>query len=80
MKLNIGDKVIWIENDNKQKCTNGKVTNIMVGGVTVIRWDNGRVINYSKDQIRNMEEGHYSGQMILDVQSIRQDKLQELGI
>lgn len=78
MKLNIGDKVIWIE-DKYQK-TKGKVTNILVGGDAVIQWENGRIINYSKDQIRNMEEGHYSGIMILDTQSIRQDKLEALGI
>ncbi len=78
MKLNIGDKVIWIE-DKYQK-TKGKVTNILVGGDAVIQWENGRIINYSKDQIRNMEEGHYSGIMILDIETIRQDKLEALGI
>ncbi len=78
MKLNIGDKVIWIE-DKYQK-TKGKVTNVLVGGDAVIQWENGRIINYSKDQIRNMEEGHYSGIMILDIETIRQDKLEALGI
>ncbi len=80
MKLNLGDKVIWIDDDNKQKNTHGKVTNVMVGGDVVIQWDNDRIILYSKDQLRNMKEGHYSGYMILDHQSMRNDRLQELGI
>jgi phage gp45-like len=78
MKLNVGDKVIWIDDDNKQKITRGKVVNVSHG--IVINWDNGRTINYSLEQIRNMKEGHYSGYMILDCQSIRQDKLESLGI
>lgn len=81
MTLNIGDKVIWIDDDNKQKITRGKVVNVSLGVFSVvINWDNGRTINYSLEQIRNMKEGHYSGYMILDTQSIRQDKLEALGI
>jgi hypothetical protein len=78
--MKLGDKVIWIDDDNKQKKTGGKVTNALVNGDVVISWDNGRVINYSQEQIRNMKEGHYSGIIILDHQSMRNDRLQELGI
>ena len=83
MQLNIGDKVIWIEDDNKQKHLKGYVkdiTNIDNDSLFTIHWDNGRTINYTTEQIINMEQGHYSGTLILDHQSIRQDKLQLLGI
>lgn len=86
MNLNIGDKVIWIEDmvgetgTVYQKITRGKVINVLVGDVSVIQWDNGRIIKYNTDQIDAMQKGNYSGTMILDVEEIRQDKLQLLGI
>ena len=78
MKLNVGDKVIWIE--DKHQITKGKVNNVLVNGDVVIQWDSNRIINYSVEQLRNMVNGHYNGVMILDVEAIRQDKLEKLGI
>ena len=86
MKLNIGDKVIWIEemvdkeNTLSKLNTHGKVVNAPFEYEVAIEWENGRIINYSYEQLRNMVTGHYSGTMILDTQSIRQDKLEALGI
>lgn len=80
MKLNVGDKVIWIEDDNKQKHLKGKVVNAPFEDEIAIEWENGRTINYSMEQLVKMKEGYYSGIMILDVESIRQDKLEVLGI
>lgn len=81
MTLNVGDKVIWTDHgDDFQVKRDGKVVNIMVSGTIVIHWDNGSITHYSSDQIRNMIEGHYSGMMVLDVQGMRQDKLEKLGI
>ena len=86
MNLNLGDRVIWIEDDNKQQQLKGRVIST-INNMFVIHWFNkqlsgmpDRTIHYSSEQIHNMEQGHYSGTMILDHQSIRQDKLQALGI
>ena len=78
MKLNVGDKVIWIE--DKYQSTKGKVHNVLVNGDVVIHWDSSRIINYSVEQLRNMVNGYYGGTLILDIESIRQDKLEKLGI
>ncbi len=78
MKLNVGDKVIWIE--DKYQSTKGKVHNVLPNGDVVIYWDSNRIINYSVEQLRNMVNGHYSGIMILDVEAMRQDRLEKLGI
>lgn len=88
MKLNVGDKVIWTDHDdyvnhnnrNFQIKRSGKVVNIMINDTIVIHWDNGSITHYSKDQIRNMLEGNYSGTLSLDVQANRQNKLEKLGI
>ena len=89
MKLNKGDKLIWIEDmitsdgstDNRHlKGYVKDITNIDNDSLFTIHWDNGRTINYTPEQIINMEQGHYSGTMILDIESIRNDKLEVLGI
>lgn len=80
MKLNLGDKVIWIEDDNGHQRIKGKVVSAPFEDEVAIEWENGRTIYYSMEQLLKMKKSYYTGTMILDVEAMRQDKLEKLGI
>lgn len=78
MKLNLGDKVIWEDYDQTKLQLRGIVGRI-IGDDIVIYWDNGRKIQYTPDMLIELES-RYGANIKLDAQSIRQEKLEILGI
>jgi len=77
MSFNLGDKVYWEDYDQPNLSLKGKVTK-MIGDNIVIYWENGRKTQYTPEQL---EYGAlHAGKVKLDVQSIRLDKLEILGI
>lgn len=82
MKLNIGDKVIWINSFGR--VSRGKVTEIKTVDnekITIITFDKNTILDFSNDQLDIFERGEYFDNTLkIDNQSIRNDKLEKIGI
>ena len=75
---NVGDRWIWRDNENpnqfRNKTVRGYISEIKPGMSIIIKWDNGRMIQYNQSMIE--EEPRLSP----DKEFYRNQKLESLGI
>lgn len=76
--MKLGDKVIWLDFDTNTK-VKGEVKDIAFNDCTIL-WENGRVIHYTPETLDKAETGVFNGLLVIDHQSMRNDKLEILGI
>jgi hypothetical protein len=75
---NVGDRWVWRDNENpnqfRNKTVRGYISEIKPGMSIIIKWDNGRMIQYNQSMIE--EEPRLSP----DKEYYRNQKLELLGI
>ena len=75
---NVGDRWVWRDNENpnqfRNKTVRGYISEIKPGMSIIIKWDNGRMIQYNQSMIE--EEPRLSP----DKEYYRNQKLESLGI
>lgn len=75
---NVGDRWVWRDNENpnqfRNKTVRGYISEIKPGMSIIIKWENGRMIQYNKSMIE--EEPRLSP----DKEYYRNQKLELLGI
>ncbi len=75
---NVGDRWVWRDNENpnqfRNKTVRGYISEIKPGMSIIMKWDNGRMIQYNQSMIE--EEPRLSP----DKEYYRNQKLESLGI
>jgi hypothetical protein len=75
---NVGDRWVWRDNENpnqfRNKTVRGYISELKPGNSIIIKWDNGRMIQYNQSMIEEEPRLSY------DKEYYRNQKLELLGI